>query len=167
MTNLTTIDLTTLNLKNLQSLAKELKIKNWWTMKKADLLISLVDIKEDLKDQEAAQEEPQDQEDLPQDKEQEEAPAEDPPTHQEEPTKEETPKTKKKRTKREVPEKDLDNLITLKVLADEFNMKETKARRLLRNSDIPRPYGGNRWEWDQNLHTEELKAVREYLKDHI
>ena len=53
MTNLTTIDLTTLNLKNLQALAKDLKIKSWWTMKKADLLIALEEEKLNQEDDEA------------------------------------------------------------------------------------------------------------------
>ena len=64
-------------------------------------------------------------------------------------------------------EKDEENLITLKELAAEFHMKGTKARRLLRNASISRPYGGNRWEWDKNLHVDELNMAREYLKAHI
>lgn len=61
-------------------------------------------------------------------------------------------------------DKNQENLITLKDLADEFNMRGGKVRRLLRNAAISRPYGGNRWEWDKELHWEELKAAREFLK---
>ena len=63
-------------------------------------------------------------------------------------------------------EKDEEILVTLKVLAAEFGMKGTKARRLLRDAAISRPYGGNRWEWDKNLHIDELNMAREYLKAH-
>lgn len=45
-TNITTIDLTSQNLKSLQSLAKEFKIKNWWTMKKTDLITTLTTIQD-------------------------------------------------------------------------------------------------------------------------
>lgn len=61
-------------------------------------------------------------------------------------------------------DKNQENLITLKDLADEFNLRGGKVRRLLRNAAISRPYGGNRWEWDKELHWEELKAAREFLK---
>lgn len=39
----TASELESLNLKNLQSVAKEIKVKNWWTMKKADLLKVVTD----------------------------------------------------------------------------------------------------------------------------
>ena len=48
----------TLNLKDLQAVAKEVKVKNWWTMKKADLLQVVADtcftIQENLKKAEAS-----------------------------------------------------------------------------------------------------------------
>ena len=75
---------------------------------------------------------------------------------------EEQKKPSRKKDKAEP--KDQENLVTLKDLADEFNMRGGKVRRLLRNAAISRPYGGNRWEWDKELHWEELKAAREFLK---
>lgn len=48
-TNIITIDLTAQNLKSLQSLAKEFKVKNWWTMKKADLISALTSIQDQAK----------------------------------------------------------------------------------------------------------------------
>lgn len=144
MTIITNIDLTTLNLKSLQSLAKEFKVKSWWTMKKADLISEISSIQETYKKAEesfkGAEEETQ--------------------------KKEESPKSQAKKTKTPKVEKDEENLITLKELAAEFHMKGTKARRLLRDASIPRPYGGNRWEWDKNLHVDELNMAREYLKAH-
>lgn len=138
MTNLTNIDLSTLNLKNLQTLAKEFKVKNWWTKKKADLIIDLgiekVKQEEELKAQ----------------------------------AQEEAPKTEKKTKKVKAPkvEKNEDNLVTLKELAAEYHMKGTKARRLLRNETAARPFGGNRWEWDKDLHQAELETARSILKAH-
>lgn len=136
MTDLTIIDLSTLNLKSLQNLAKEFHIKNWWTKKKADLLTELTTIKLDQEDQAAVKKANEDyQKEL---------------------------KKSKKSTK--APQSE--NLVTLKDLAAEFHMTGMKARRLLRNAAISRPYGGNRWEWDSTLHTDELEMAREYLKAH-
>lgn len=139
-------ELKTLNLKDLQNLAKELKVKNWWTMKKADLLQVVADtcftIQENLNKAETSCKE----------------------------ANEEAEKTQKAQAKKKAKaakmEKDEENLITLKELAAEFHMKGTKARRLLRDASISRPYGGNRWEWDKNLHVDELNMAREYLKAH-
>lgn len=142
MTIITNIDLTTLNLKSLQSLAKEFKVKSWWTLKKADLISELSSVQEIYKKAEesckGAGEEAQ--------------------------KKEESLKSKAKKTSTKVPQ--TENLVTLKDLAAEFHMTGMKARRLLRNAAISRPYGGNRWEWDSNLHTDELEMAREYLKAH-
>lgn len=145
MTIITNIDLTTLNLKSLQSLAKEFKVKSWWTLKKADLISELSSIQETYKKAEesfqGAEEEAQ--------------------------KKEEVKETQKAPTKKKVKvEKNEENLVTLKELAAEFHMKGTKARRLLRDAAISRPYGGNRWEWDKNLHVDELNMAREYLGAH-
>lgn len=137
MTDLTIIDLSTLNLKSLQNLAKEFHIKNWWTKKKADLITELTTIKLDQEDQAAVKKANEDYQ-------------------------KELKKSKKTSTK--APQSE--NLVTLKDLAAEFHMTGMKARRLLRNAAISRPYGGNRWEWDSNLHTDELEMAREYLKAH-
>lgn len=142
MTIITNIDLTTLNLKSLQSLAKEFKVKSWWTMKKADLISELSSVQEIYKKAEesckGAEEEAL--------------------------KKEKSIKSKAKKSSTKAPQ--TENLVTLKDLAAEFHMTGMKARRLLRNAAISRPYGGNRWEWDSNLHTEELEMAREYLKAH-
>lgn len=50
-TNIITIDLASQNLKSLQSLAKEFKVKNWWTMKKADLITALTAIQDQAKEE--------------------------------------------------------------------------------------------------------------------
>lgn len=144
MTIITNIDLTTLNLKSLQSLAKEFKVKSWWTLKKADLISELSSIQETYKKAEesfqGAEEEAQ--------------------------KKEESTKSKAKKTKTPKVEKNEENLVTLKELAAEFHMKGTKARRLLRNETAARPFGGNRWEWDKDLHKAELELARSILKAH-
>lgn len=145
MTVITNIDLTTLNLKSLQSLAKEFKVKSWWTMKKTDLISELSSIQETYKKAEesfkGAEEEVQ--------------------------KKEESPKPQAKKTKTPKVEKNEENLVTLKELASEFHMKGAKARRLLRNETAARPFGGNRWEWDKDLHQKELELARSILKDHV
>ena len=144
MTIITNIDLTTLNLKSLQSLAKEFKVKSWWTLKKADLISELSSIQETYKKAEesfqGAEEEAQ--------------------------KKEESTKSKAKKTKTPKVEKNEENLVTLKELAAEFHMRGTKARRLLRNETAARPFGGNRWEWDKDLHKAELELARSILKAH-
>lgn len=152
MTIITNIDLTTLNLKSLQSLAKEFKVKSWWTLKKADLISELTNIKLDLEDKAAVQKATEEyQEELRETESQETQTTEN--------------KTTKK-TKANKVEKNEENLVTLKELAAEFHMKGTKARRLLRNETAARPFGGNRWEWDKDLHKAELELARSILKAH-
>lgn len=163
MTNLTNIDLSTLNLKDLQTLAKEFKIKSWWTMKKADLIISLGVEKVNQEDDEAVR--------RANEKYQKELQEKDKKAERDfnggnakfnSPNK----SIKDRKSKSHRVEKNQDNLVTLKELASEFGMKGTKARRLLRNETAARPYGGNRWEWDSNLHREELQYARSILKSH-
>lgn len=144
MTTITNIDLTILNLKSLQSLAKEFKVKSWWTMKKADLISELSSIQETYKKAEesfkGAEGETQ--------------------------KKEKSPKPQAKKTKTPKVEKNEENLVTIKELASEFHMKGTKARRLLRNETAARPFGGNRWEWDKDLHQKELELAKSILRAH-
>lgn len=144
MTTITNIDLTILNLKSLQSLAKEFKVKSWWTMKKADLISELSSIQETYKKAEesfkGAEEETQ--------------------------KKEKSPNPQAKKTKTPKVEKNEENLVTIKELASEFHMKGTKARRLLRNETAARPFGGNRWEWDKDLHQKELELAKSILRAH-
>ena len=152
MTNLTNINLETLTAAELKTLAKEFKVKNWWNLKKADLITELTNIKLDLEDKAAVQKATEEyQEELKKAESQETQPTE--------------KKAPKKANALKV-EKDEENRVTLKELAAEFHMKGTKARRLLRDAAISRPYGGNRWEWDKNLHIDELNMAREYLKAH-
>ena len=144
MDNLTNINLETLTAAELKTLAKEFKVKNWWNLKKTDLISELSSIQETYKKAEesfqGAEEEAQ--------------------------KKEESPKSKAKKTKAPKVEKNEENLVTLKELAAEFHMKGTKARRLLRNETAARPFGGNRWEWDKDLHKAELELARSILKAH-
>ena len=153
MTNLTTIDLSTLNLKNLQTLAKEFKVKSWWTMKKADLIISLEAEKSAQEEDEVVKKANEEHQKELQEKDRKT---------------EESFNGKVKKAPKKAPkvEKNQDNLVTLKELAAEFGMKGTKARRLLRNETAARPFGGNRWEWDKDLHKEALEAARSILKEH-
>lgn len=171
------IDLTTLKAEDLKKLAKDHKVKNWWLLKKTDLVAALAEIQAEVKEEEHLTSDDIDdlvsqvQKELGLDKEvpQEENPLVPMPGTQDPnwgekaagkaPKKDKTPKAPKV-------EKDQDNLVTIKELAAEFNMKGTKARRLLRNESALRPFGSNRWEWDKVLHTEELNKVREILKAH-
>lgn len=151
-------ELKTLTAADLKTLAKELKVKNWWNLKKADLITELTNIKLDLEDKAAVQGANEEyQEELKKTETQE--------TKEE--VKEEVKETQKAPAKKKAKvEKNEENLVTLKELAAEFGMKGTKARRLLRDASISRPYGGNRWEWDKNLHVDELNMAREYLGAH-
>jgi hypothetical protein len=56
-----------------------------------------------------------------------------------------------------------ENIITLKELIAEAKIKGTKARRLLRGSEIERPY--KRWEWHKEQHQEIISKVRKILAD--
>ena len=169
------IDLTTLKAEDLKKLAKDYKVHNWWLLKKADLVAALTEIQAEVKEEEHLTSDDIDdlvsqvQKELGLDR--EVPPEEDPlvpmPGTQDpnwgEKAAGKAPK-KAKAPKAPKVEKDQDNLVTIKELAAEFNMKGTKARRLLRNESALRPFGSNRWEWDKVLHTEELNKVREILK---
>lgn len=158
MTNLTNIDLSTLTAENLKKLAKEYKVKNWWLLKKTELLEALTLIQEEAKEETHTTEEDvkemvhQAAKELGIELETQEEP------------KQKTPKAKKEKAPKV--EKNEENLVTLKELAAEFHMKGTKARRLLRNETAARPFGGNRWEWDKDLHKAELELARSILKAH-
>lgn len=153
MTDLININLETLTAAELKTLAKEFKVKNWWNLKKTDLITELTNIKLGLEDQAAIRKANEEyREKLEKTESQETKPTE--------------KKASKKSPKTPKVEKNEENLVTLKELAAEFHMKGTKARRLLRDASISRPYGGNRWEWDKNLHVDELNMAREYLKAH-
>lgn len=137
MTNLMNINLETLTASELKNLAKEFQVKSWWNMKKADLIISLEGCRTlQLKAQGTVE------------------------------SKENQTSKTPKAPKAPKVEKNEENLVTLKELAAEFHMKGTKARRLLRNETAARPFGGNRWEWDKDLHKAELELARSILKAH-
>lgn len=158
MTNLINIDLSTLTAENLKKLAKEYKVKNWWLLKKTELLEALTLIQEEAKEETHTTEEDvkemihQAAKELGIELETQEEP------------KQKAPKAKKEKAPKV--EKNEENLVTLKELAAEFKMKGTKARRLLRNETAARPFGGNRWEWDKDLHKAELELARSILKAH-
>ena len=168
------IDLTTLKAEDLKKLAKDHKVKNWWLLKKTDLVAALAEIQAEVKEEEHLT--PDDIDDLvsqvkqelgldKEDPQEENPPIPMPGTQDPNWGEKAAGKTTKKDKAPKV-EKDQDNLVTVKELAAEFNMKGTKARRLLRNEAALRPFGSNRWEWDKVLHTEELAKVREILKAH-
>lgn len=152
MNNLANINLETLTAAELKTLAKEFKVKNWWNLKKADLITELTNINLDLEDKAAVQKATEEyQKELVETESQET---------------QTTEKKTTKKTKANKVEKNEENPVTLKELAAEFHMKGTKARRLLRNETAARPFGGNRWEWDKDLHKEALEAARAVLKAH-
>lgn len=142
------INLNNLKVTELKEMAKELKIKNWWTLKKADLIqainweqgiltkhtvegIETVDTTEEIEviDITDTEETP-----IPQ-------------VLQEEPQAQE--------------EADEEDIITLKEIIAKLGIKGTKARRILRGSDIERPY--KRWEWNTTKHQEIIEEVYELL----
>lgn len=110
----------------LKNMAKELGIKNWWTMKKAELIEALEAL-DKVKEAEA------------------------------EAKKAEAKPKAEKKEKVDKEEKNLDNIVTLKELAMKYNIKPSKARRILREANIERPY--KRWEWDQEEHDKILTEV--------
>ena len=122
----------TLTAQELKNMAKELKVKNWWTLKKAELIEALTAMD---KVEEVAEE----VKDLT-----------------------EKPMEKKSSGKEEKEEaKNPDNIITLKELAVTYGIKGSKARRLLREANIERPF--KRWEWDQEEHHDILTEVKALL----
>ena len=147
-----TTNLNNLKVTELKEMAKELKIKNWWTLKKADLIQAInweqgiltkhtvegtetIDTTEEVEVIDITD-------------------TEETPIPQEEPKAEEP----QGEPQEEADEKDI---ITLKEIILELGVKGTKARRILRNSDIQRPY--KRWEWSTELHQDIIDEVYELL----
>lgn len=123
-----TKDYTNMTAQELKDQAKVRKIKNWWTLKKAELIEALTAL-DKVEEVEAEAKKGAEKE---------------------------APKKTKKAEK-----KDPDNIITLKELALTYGIKGSKARRLLREANIERPY--KRWEWDQEEHHDILTEVKALL----
>lgn len=117
----------------LKNQAKERKVKNWWNLKKAELVEALSTL-DKVEEAEKATKEVE--------------------------TEPNGEKTSKKDSTERVENKG-ENIITLKEIAMEYGIKGSKARRLLREADIERPY--KRWEWDQEEHHSIITEVKAIL----
>ena len=115
----------------LKDQAKERKVKNWWNLKKAELVEALSTL-DKVEGAEKATKEAE--------------------------TELNEEKTLAKKDPAEGVEKKGENIITLKELAMEYGIKGSKARRLLREANIERPY--KRWEWDQEEHHNIITEVK-------
>ena len=118
----------------LKDQAKERKVKNWWNLKKAELVEALSTL-DKVEEAEKATKEAE--------------------------TELNEEKTLTKKDPAEEVEKKGENIITLKELAMEYGIKGSKARRLLREANIERPY--KRWEWDQEEHHNIITEVKVIL----
>ena len=118
----------------LKDQAKERKVKNWWNLKKAELVEALSTL-DKVEEAEKATKEAE--------------------------TELNEEKTLAKKDPAEGVEKKGENIITLKELAMEYGIKGSKARRLLREANIERPY--KRWEWDQEEHHNIITEVKTIL----
>lgn len=118
----------------LKDQAKERKVKNWWNLKKAELVEALSTL-DKVEEAEKATKEAE--------------------------TELNEEKTLTKKDPAEEVEKKGENIITLKELAMEYGIKGSKARRLLREANIERPY--KRWEWDQEEHHNIITEVKAIL----
>lgn len=171
MTNLMNINLETLTAAELKTLAKEFKVKNWWNLKKVDLITELTNIQLTQEDEAAVQKANEEYQKELKEKAKKTTQEENhlvpmPGTQDPNWGKQAAGEIPKKTLKTPKMEKNEENLVTLKELASEFHMKGSKARRLLRNETAARPFGGNRWEWDKDLHQKELELARSILKAH-
>lgn len=137
-------DLNTMKAVEIKELAKELKVKNWWTMKKADLIAAIQQIQQPQEEkveevqQPAEPEEKAEQTKITLDL-----------TDVKEPEKKDEPKAEPKTR---------EGKFTLKMILEELNMNGKKARRILRNKEVVKP--GKQWEWDNE---EEFKKVKDLL----
>lgn len=126
----------TITLKELQQQGKELKIKNWWTMKKADLQ-EAVNAKEEKETMTTQMQKlgdsvmPKKDEEAIEDK------------------------------SKEATKKESHNLkeVTVADLAEEFNMRQAKIRRIIRGMELTK--GAGRWTWNND--DEELAEIKELL----
>lgn len=109
----------------LKGLAKEAKVSNWWTLKKAELITALEEVEETKETEETEGIEIIDGLEFA------------------------------------IGEEEEEDLVTLKEIIANLGVKGTKARRILRSSNIERPY--KRWEWSTTKHPEIIKEVYDLL----
>ena len=124
----------------LKEMAKEAKVPNWWTLKKSDLINALE--KEEKEIEEIGEKEKIEKEKIEKEKIEKE-------------------KIEKETKEKETKEKEEEDLITLKEIIAKLGIKGTKARRILRGSNIERPY--KRWEWSTTKHSDIIKEVYDLL----
>jgi len=142
--------MTTLNAAQVKQIAKELKVKNWWNKKRADLITEIADLKgwtgetpetvEYLLGGGEIKQLPYGPEVKPEIRHQESAgQARKKPTKV---TKKTADKAEKKTAKKVTDE----NTVTLAGICLELGVEGRIARRKLRTSDITKP--GKQWEWE-------------------
>jgi endonuclease III-like uncharacterized protein len=154
----------------LKAMAKELGVKNWWLLKKTDLIIAIEDSKlgpvPEIIEPEMVTPEPAKEivinmvDNTWKDK------ATQVSVHLAELKPKgfiEHPELKEEIKAAEPIEPIADeDIVTLKEIIHKMGIKGTKARRLLRNADIERPY--KRWEWHKEQHKHIIEKVKGLLK---
>jgi len=63
------------------------------------------------------------------------------------------------------PVRTAENVITLQEILEPLGISGTKARKLLRSSDIEKP--GKQWVWDKEKQKKEIKAVTTFFKKSV
>jgi hypothetical protein len=127
----------------LKEMGKTLGVKNWWLLKKTDLIVEIEKLT--MTEQPAEEEIVIHEIDLNELIEDEK--------------KKVKPETKAAEPTEEIADEDI---VTLKEIIHRMGIKGTKARRLLRNADIVRPY--KRWEWHKEQHKHIIEKVKGLLK---
>lgn len=148
------MDMDKLTVKQLQAMAKEIKVKNWWTMNKPALIEALTK-KDDKKETPKGEKVEKPIVKQPEIKEDEVKP-----TENNEGTEKDDKRTSTKGMNKE-------GITTLQDILDDIKketkteIKGMKARRILRNSDVERPF--KKWEWDTNKHKKIIEQVKKLL----
>lgn len=160
--------MTNLNAAQVKQIAKELKVKNWWTKKRADLVTEIAEIKgwsnetpeiiEFLLAGGEIQKCPASEFPLPKpEKETSAMIAQDKP-EKKKPRKRPAKKTAEKKTaKKKQPQ---EGMVTLPDLCKELGVEGRIARRKLRTAKFEKP--GSTWAWEEGA--KEIDEVKELLK---
>lgn len=134
----------------LKEMAKNLKVKNWWNLNKATLIEEITKMQESQKEQPEVEEIPKEENKVEENR-----------------VESQLGETEENDDRKSTRGMDKEGITTLQDIINEVQ-KETgksirgmKARRVLRKSDIERPF--KKWEWDNKEHANLIKKVKEIL----
>ena len=144
------MNLSIMKTSELKKVAKELKVKNWWLIKKAELISEITRLQAEVAPDEII-------EDIVEDEKVEEKIIEDVAPESKKVVLNFKAEDVKPDEKTEDPKPETSKEFTLARMLEEIDMNGKKARRILRTKEVVKP--GKQWAWDNEKTYNEIKAL--------